>query len=91
MKLEVFRSVRKNIILITILTVALFVSSQFVVMATVSTLGAELGEIRSEQEKYRLENELLRAEINAAKTTENIVEELDGKFEIVDSRAIELE
>jgi hypothetical protein len=72
---------RNKIVLVIILTIVLFVSSQFVVMATVSTRGNDIGRIRREQEDLRLENEKLRAQISASKTTETILQTLDTKFE----------
>ena len=81
------KSARKNMLLVLALTFVLFISSQFVVMATVSTRGADIGEIRRQQEEIRLENENLRAEISEARTTERIMGSLTEQFDLSQSQA----
>jgi hypothetical protein len=80
-------NIRNKILLIILITGVLFISSQFVVMATVSTRGSDIGQIRAEQESLRLENEQLRSQINASKTTENIVGVLDTRFQTAQVKA----
>lgn len=80
-------ALRRKLLLVIVLTVLAFLSTQFVVMATVSTLGVDIGKIRAEQEQLRLENEELRSQISYARTIEQIVPSLDERFQTVQIRS----
>lgn len=90
-KFDIFAQLHKNLIVMITVVAAIFITSQFVVMATVQTRGADIGYLRREQENFRLENEKLRADINAAKTEDRIMGELKDKFPIEQMKATILE
>jgi hypothetical protein len=74
--------VRKNITLTIAFTLILYVTAQFIVMATVATRGADIGDIRREQEQIRLENEQLRSEINGLRTVSEIMEDVATRYAV---------
>lgn len=59
-----------------------FVLAQFFVLVTVGTKGAEIGNIRSQMDELRTNNEYLRAEIDKAKTLGQIEQGLDSVYDL---------
>ncbi len=72
----------KRFQLIAIFLLVSFISAQFAILATVGTQGMKVDQVRSQKDELRLENDHLRADIDKAKTLENISAGLDKMFSL---------
>lgn len=71
--------------------VLIFISVQFIKLSTVGRIGNQISSIKSQQKQYELDNELLRAEINKMRTSENISESLFTNTNLVSKQIKVLE
>jgi len=84
MKLDQYKalSVRRQFIVIAILSFVALVGAQFFILASLGTKGPEITSIRGQKAELREEIENLQASIDEAKTLKNIEEGLAETFHL---------
>ena len=65
---------RNRLAVLSIISLLVFISIQFVILATVGTTGPEISSVKSEREKIRLENEIVSSEIRKFQTKTEVLE-----------------
>lgn len=71
-QLSLSKSINRQMLLVLGGLVVVFIIAQFAILATLGTKGGEIAGIRMEMNDLRIQNESLRADIDEAKTVENI-------------------
>ncbi|MCA9381041.1 hypothetical protein KC678_02150 [Candidatus Dojkabacteria bacterium] len=73
-KKEIFKSVNKRLFIAVIVTVGAFFTVQMYITSVIGTSNAAIEEIRIERDEIRLENEILRSQIDEKKSTKTLTE-----------------
>jgi cell division protein FtsB len=69
----------------------LFIGAQFAILATVGTQGVKVDQVRAQKNTLRQENDHLRADIDKAKTLNNISDGLDKVYNLTPARVTVIE
>ena len=80
---KIISSINRHLFLILAMLAGVFVVSQFLILATVGTKGAEITAIRHEKEELRIDNEALRSDTDKVKTLAEIEGDVEELFELV--------
>lgn len=71
-QLSLSKSINRQMLFVLGGLVLVFIAAQFTILATLGTKGGEIASIRMDMNDLRIQNESLRADIDKAKTVENI-------------------
>ncbi|MCA9387210.1 hypothetical protein KC669_04215 [Candidatus Dojkabacteria bacterium] len=73
-KKEIFKSVNRRLFIAIIVSVGAFFATQMYITSIIGTSNAAIEEIRINRDEIRLENEILRSQIDEKKSTKSLTE-----------------
>ncbi|MFW5702689.1 MAG: hypothetical protein ACOCXP_01855 [Candidatus Dojkabacteria bacterium] len=76
-----------RVLLIFTFSLLAFMVTEFLILSTVGTIGPDISNVRTETEKIKLENELLKAEIREHQTSVRVK---SGLEETVDMNTVDV-
>lgn len=75
---KVITTVNRHVLMICIFIFVVYIFAQFVILSSIGTKGADISATRTEQRDLRLENEVLQAQIDGARTTAILDEQVES-------------
>lgn len=88
-KRELFKDLNKRLAITSMLFLISFFAIQFYVTASSGTSNAEIESIRFENDRLRLENEILSANIDKITSTPNLLK-IAEKYNLVEKNVVEI-